>query len=109
MKAVRSSCLVMAILRPYMMPKWFGYNDPMIEESLYGAPILRQFAGLGLGCIPDENHLQQVVGARQVLAFASFNQAPVWVHQAALCDLEKTQHSSSRCLCSRTCGWCVNS
>jgi IS5 family transposase len=45
---------LMAILRVHLMPNWFGYSDPAMEESLYETTILRHFAGLNLDRIPDE-------------------------------------------------------
>lgn len=37
------------------MQNWFDYSDPTMEEALYETTILRQFAGLHLDRIPDEN------------------------------------------------------
>ncbi|ULT73793.1 IS5 family transposase [Pseudomonas sp. BC42] len=45
---------LMAMLRVHLMQNWFGYSDPAMEEALYETTILRQFAGLRLGRIPDE-------------------------------------------------------
>jgi len=44
----------MAMLRVHLMQNWFGYSDPAMEESLYEATILRQFAGLHLDWIADD-------------------------------------------------------
>ena len=43
-----------AMLRVHLMQNWFGYSDPAMEEALYEVTILRHFAGLHLGRIPDE-------------------------------------------------------
>ncbi|APU30040.1 transposase [Ectopseudomonas alcaliphila JAB1] len=45
---------LMAMLRVHLMRSWFGYSDPAMEEALYEATILHQFAGLSLERIPDE-------------------------------------------------------
>lgn len=43
----------MAVLRVHLTQNCFGYSDPAMEEALYEATILRQFAGLSLDYIPD--------------------------------------------------------
>ena len=45
---------LMAMLRVHLMQNWFGYSDPVMEESLYETKIFRLFAGLNLNRIPDE-------------------------------------------------------
>ncbi len=45
---------LLAMLRHHLMQNWFGYSDPVMEEALYEATILRQFSGLYLDRIPDE-------------------------------------------------------
>ncbi len=44
----------MAMLRVHLTQNWFGCSDPAMEEALYEATILRQFAELSLKRIPDE-------------------------------------------------------
>jgi transposase, IS5 family len=44
----------MAMLRVHLMQNWLGYSAPAMDEALYETTILRQFAGLSLGRIPDE-------------------------------------------------------
>ncbi len=53
-KEGRSAYPLMAILRNHFMQKWFGYNDPAMEESLYETTILRHLACLNLYRTPDE-------------------------------------------------------
>ncbi len=50
----RPASPLIAMLRVHPMQIWFGYSDPAMEKALYETTIMRQFAGLGLECIPDE-------------------------------------------------------
>lgn len=50
----RSSYPLMANLRVHLMQSWFGYNDPVVEDSLCETTILHHGAGLSLERTPDE-------------------------------------------------------
>jgi len=44
------------MLRIYFLQQWFNLSDPMVEETLYDSPLMRQFARIDLGRerVPDE-------------------------------------------------------
>ncbi len=44
------------MLRIYFLQQWFNLSDPAVEEALYDSTVMRQFAGIDLGCepVPDE-------------------------------------------------------
>jgi transposase, IS5 family len=44
------------MLRIYFLQQWFNLSDPAVEEALYDSAVMRQFAGIDLGCepVPDE-------------------------------------------------------
>src|SRR5438477_9079178 len=44
------------MLRIYFLQQWFNLSDPAVEETLYDSGVMRQFAGIDLGCepVPDE-------------------------------------------------------
>lgn len=68
------------LLRIHFMQHWFGYSDPVMEETLHDIPLLRQFAGLDAfeDTIPDETtilkfrHLLEA-NALAVALFAEVN------------------------------------
>jgi len=44
------------MLRIYFLQQWFNLSDPVVEETLYDSPVMRQFVGIDLGRepVPDE-------------------------------------------------------
>src|SRR3989441_11769443 len=40
------------MLRIYFLQQWFNLSDPAVEEALYDSAVMRQFAGIDVGCEP---------------------------------------------------------
>lgn len=56
-KGGRPPFAVQTLLRIHCLQQWLNLSDPAMEEALYDAPLMREFAGIDIGVdvVPDES------------------------------------------------------
>ena len=47
------------MLRVYFLQHWFNLSDPAVEDALYESPVLRRFAGIGLGILTRQDSVER--------------------------------------------------